>query len=351
MIFIFVFAGLSILIIGHEFGHFFASKIFGVEIDEFGFGYPPRIFGKKIGKTLWSINALPFGGFVKIRGENGSEEASDTREGKNFSNKPALQRGAILLAGVFMNVVIGFIIFTAVFMIGSPKEIVISRVSNNSPAYNAGIKENNIIKSSLSGGESISSFTNTESFVSFVGRHISDDITLTIKDGNAISSYVLRGREHPPEGEGALGIELVSLGFERVGFFSAMYQGFQSTIDTLWQVVKAFTNLFLTIFVNPDVIKNIAGPVGIFAIAGQAGSFGFVYFLQFLALVSLNLAVLNFIPFPALDGGRVLMLVIEKIKGSPVSLRMQSYVNMAGFFLLIGLMLFVTFQDVTKLFK
>jgi len=345
MIFIAVFISLSILIIAHELGHFFAARIFGVKVEEFGFGYPPRIFGKKIGKTIWSINALPFGGFVKIKGEDGEGDVDKN----SFASQKPWKRSVMLLAGVFINLVMGFLIFCAVFMIGSSQGVAITNVSEGSPAYVVGIKSGDIISSVSSQNDSISKITNTDSFISFIHKHVQDELTLSVKRDSQTVLYTLQGRENPPEGQGSLGIELINLGMERLSFFSAIGSAFQATVNITSAVVQSFVSLFLNIFVNPSVIQNIAGPVGIFSIAGKAGNFGFAYLLEIIGIISINLAVLNCIPFPALDGGRALMIIIEKFKGSPVSKKSQQIVNTIGFAALLILMVFVTVQDVSKL--
>ncbi len=349
MMFILVFISLSILIVAHECGHFFAAKIFGVRVEEFGFGYPPRLFGKKIGKTLWSVNALPFGGFVKIKGEDEGKNINSESSSDSFAAQPAWKRVVILLSGVFMNFVAGFLIFSAVFMIGSSKGVAVTDVSNNSPAYEAGIKKGDVVMSASAKTETISSLKEVSSFITFINRHKGEDVTLSVKRASKTYSYTLLAREHPPKGEGSLGVQLIELGIPKAGFFQAIGNAFRTTLNITGMVAISFVTLFAKIFVAPQVLQSIAGPVGIFSIAGEAGNFGIVYLLELLGIISLNLAVLNCIPFPALDGGRVLLVFIEKIKGSPVSLKSQKMINALGFAALLIIMVLVTIQDVSRI--
>ena len=349
-----IIVGLSVLILVHEIGHFVSAKFFGIGVEEFGIGFPPRIFGKKYKGTLYSVNALPFGGFVKIIGEDGDENEKGNeikKDSLNFSSQKIWKRVIVLVAGVSMNIIAGWIIFSAVFMVGVPTKLTIIDVSSNSPAAIADIKANDFIVKATYSTKTLEDPVQTKDFISLVKEAGENNITLTLQRGKEVIEKTLQGRIHPPEGQGSLGLGLGESGVERKSFFGSLWYGATYTWDIIRMTTIGFFDLIVKIFSAPGMVKNVAGPVGIVVIAKQAADIGFVYFLQLLALISINLAVLNLLPFPALDGGRVLLLAIEKIKGSPVSLRVQSYINMAGFFLLIALMLFVTFQDVTKLFK
>lgn len=351
-----IIVGLSVLILVHEIGHFASAKFFGIGVEEFGIGFPPRIFGKKYKGTTYSVNALPFGGFVKIIGEDGEEkENKEENEQKNsllnFSSQKVWKRVIVLVAGVSMNIIAGWIIFSAVFMVGVPTKLAIIDVSSDSPAAKVDIKTNDFIVKATYGTKTLEDPIQTKDFIGLVKEAGENDIALTLQRGKEIIEKTLRGRINPPEGQGSLGLGLGESGVEQKGFFESLWYGATYTWDIIKMTTIGFFDLIVNIVSAPGMVKNVAGPVGIVVIAKQATDIGFIYFLQLLALISINLAVLNLLPFPALDGGRVLLLIIEKIKRSPVSLRTQSYVNVAGFVLLIALMLFVTFQDVTKLFK
>jgi regulator of sigma E protease len=347
MIIIYVIIGLSLLILVHELGHFFVAKIFGIRVDEFGFGYPPRIFAKKYGETEYSINALPFGGFVKIYGEDETKvEKSSSDFKRSFASQPAWKRSAVLLAGVFMNIVLAFILLSLVFMVGAPKYMGIASVVSDSPAEEAGLEGGDIVLEASVGEELLSNPISVNKFIEFVKNNEGENINLTVQRGDETFQKEVLARKNPPEGEGSIGIALVDMGIEKQGFFSAVWQGMKTTGQLLKEITVGFYNIITGIFTNPDVVKNIAGPVGIFVITKQAGSMGLIYLIQLIAIISLNLVIINLLPFPALDGGRFLFILIEKIKGSPVPNKIQMAANAFGFILLILLMIIVTIKDI-----
>lgn len=343
-----VIIGLSLLILFHELGHLVVAKLFGMRVDEFGIGFPPRLFGKKIGKTIYSINALPFGGFVKIAGENGGEE-NEQNHGDTFTTKPIWKRSAVILAGVTMNFVIGWFALSAVFFVGIPEHLMVSDVAQDSPAAIAGIEQGDVILQSLHAGVVLADPVPLDDFIGSVKTSYERDVELTLQRGNEVLSVSLKGRENPPAGEGSLGVGLVEIGAAPLPFFESIGEGFLTAGAFLGTMVSFFIEFFSKIFVDPSIVKSVAGPVGIVSIASQAGSLGLVYLINLFAIISLNLTVLNLIPFPALDGGRFIMLIVEKIKGSPISLRVQQGVNAFGFLILILLMVVVTVQDIGKL--
>ncbi len=349
MIILYVIIGLSLLILVHELGHFFVAKISGVRVDEFGFGYPPRLFAKRYGETEYSVNALPFGGFVKIHGEDIAKiDDADPDFRRSFAYQPAWKRSAIILAGVFMNVIFAFILLSLVFMIGSPSHMGIASVMGGSPAEKAGIETGDIGLTASAGEEILSDPISTEEFIALVDRNKGGELALTIQRGEEVFEKTVLARENPPEGEGSIGVALVDMGIEKKGFFGAAWEGMKTTVILLGRIAVGFYNIITGIFNNPEIIKNIAGPVGIFVITKQAGSVGLVYLIQLLAIISLNLVILNLLPFPALDGGRFLFILIEKIKGSPVSNKFQMAANALGFLLLIALMIIVTIKDIGR---
>ena len=346
---VFVIIGVSFLIFGHELGHFLSAKLFGVRVDEFGFGFPPRIFGKRMGETLYSINALPFGGFVRIYGEGGaSTEEGDTA--RSFIRQPVWKRGIIMLAGVFMNFVIGWLFMSFVFMMGIPSHLGVLEAAPNSPAAEAGIKAGDLIVEASYGGNTFSDPVRTEKFIALVHEAGTDEIDLTLNRAGERVSVALRGRANPPEGEGSLGVGIADTGVPATPFLGSLVKGGEEVAGMTKMIAVGFVSLLGQAFTTPSVLREVAGPVGVVSIASKASELGFVYFLQFLALLSANLVVVNLLPFPALDGGKFLFLVYEKIRGKPASERVQIAVNIAGFALLILLMIVVTIQDVTRLF-
>lgn len=348
MIAVAVIVGLIILILAHEAGHFFAAKAFGIKVEEFGFGFPPRLFGKKKGETLVSVNALPLGGFVKIYGED--EEVEEERE-RSFAAQAVWKRIVVVGAGILMNVIAAWLLLSVVFMFGMPKHLVIADVVAGSPADAAGLKTGDVIAAASSGINAFSDPVASDAFIDLVKNAGGKEISLTIARGKEVLKVSLAPRMNPPEGEGPLGVGLVVIGFPRETFLRAVGDGLVMSASTFFLAFRAFGGFFISLFSSPEVIKTVSGPVGIFAIASQTGSLGFVYLLELIALISVNLAALNLLPIPALDGGRIVFLLIEKLKGSPVSYTVQRLVNASGFAVLLLLMLVVTFKDVGVLFR
>jgi regulator of sigma E protease len=346
---ILVILGLSLLILSHEAGHFFAAKAFGLKVDEFGFGFPPRIAAWKKGDTEYSVNWLPFGGFVKISGERGEFEMlnSDGAQKEEPADRsrllyaqPAWKKSLIMLAGVFMNFLLGWLLLSLTLMIGAPQALVISGVEKGSPAEQVGIMEGDVIKN----------FAAAQGFIDFVNAHRGEQISIDILRSNKELNLSVVPRVTTGPNEGAIGVALAEAGTPREGFFPALWDGLQSAVIMLGLTFQAFYQLISQLFVHATLLAGVVGPVGIFGVAQETGKIGLVYLLQFLGIISLNLTVVNLIPFPALDGGRFLMIIIEKIKRSAISARTETWINGLGFAFLILLMLLLTVRDVGNLF-
>jgi len=351
---------LLVLILSHEFGHFIFAKMRGVRVDEFGFGFPPRLVGKQYGETLYSLNALPFGGFVRIWGEDETTEAAS--DPRNFSSRPVGQRFWIIAAGVLMNMLLAFGLFLLGHVIGLPTvvtedtrgivrdaKVEIVEVAPGSPAERAGLQIGDTIQSF---GETDRMGMQTPRTVgdvqAFIRAHQGRPLLLTVRRGVSLLSIPVTPRMAVPEGEGPLGVALFETGIVSAPWYMAPWEAAKTTYDVTVGVVKGLIYFFKNLFAG-TVVGDVAGPVGIARYAGEAGRMGFVYVLQLTALLSVNLAVLNVLPFPALDGGRILFLLIEKIKGSPVPARVSYLAHAAGFVVLILLMVFITYRDIVKL--
>jgi regulator of sigma E protease len=369
---------LALLVLVHEFGHFLSAKKFKMYVEEFGFGFPPKIKGWKKGEMTWSINALPLGGFVKIAGEDGEigpndyiveekvivqeesveiiesgtkeiiieekiteiDKAAEIPRERFFSSKPIWQRVVVLISGVAMNFILGWLILIIVFTFGTKPVVVVSQVFNNSPAYLAEIKE----------GDKIVGYSSTESFISYVNNHKGQQILLNVQNGQKTRQVEITPRINVPEGEGPLGVGLSAGGVEKEPFSRAVWDGTKASWQIFTMIYTTLFKLIVGFFYGPNLFQYISGPVGIFEATSQAAGLGIGYLANLIAFISLNLAAINIFPFPALDGGRIIFLIIEKIKGSPVSARIQQVVNGVGFALLITLILAVSIQDIRKLF-
>lgn len=338
---------LSLLILVHELGHFLAAKLFGIKVEEFGIGFPPKIWSKKIGETLYSINLLPFGGFVKILGENGKGPASS----KNFTTQSAWKKSSVILAGILMNVILAWAILSVIFLFGIPKHLVITEIAPNSPAAAANLKPGDIMIEVKTEEKSLQDPIAPNEFLSLVKKNITQKtpLSITIKRGQETIERPIIPRENPPPGEGPIGVAIAETGVPKTPFPKNFVKATTVTAVETKLITKNLYHLLSRIFFEPDIAKNVTGPVGIFSIATSAGELGIEYLAELTALISLNLAILNLIPFPALDGGRFLFILLEKILRKPISFRTQTVTNAIGFLILLVLMGLVTLRDISQL--
>lgn len=349
---------LGVLVFSHEFGHFILAKRAGIRVDEFGFGLPPRLFGIKRGETLYSLNLLPFGGFVKIYGEEGEGK----EDSNSFSSKSVSVRAKIIAAGVIMNIIFAFFIFSLGHAIGLPTEISddfsgnvknpkiqITQIVKNSPAESSGLKIGDEILGLRINGNSFL-ISKTGDLQNLVLQHKGKELIIAIKRGSEKMDKNLVPRQTYPSSEGPMGIGMVKTGIISYPWYIAPIKGFETTFIALWGIISAFFFVIKGLVISGKVGMDVAGPIGIAVLTSQALKLGFIYILQLTAFLSLNLALINIIPFPALDGGRLLFLAIEKIRGKRVPSSVEKLVHGIGFALLILLIVVVTFRDVRKLF-
>jgi len=342
---------LSILILIHEFGHFIVAKRSGVWVEEFGIGIPPRLIGKKIGDTIYSINLLPFGGFVRLHGENSEDEIFKPK--KAFLNKSKKSRLAITIAGVVMNFLLGVLCFSIVYSFtGIPKDthqVKIVEVVDKSPAKSAGLVVGDVVESvDKQKVDSIDSFT------SLVDQHLGQKVVLgVLRDGKDINITVVP-RKDAPQGEGPLGIVITSTEiyypplYQRP--FYGIYYGFGDAFYWGKSVLLGFGTIFSQLFIG-KVPQGVAGPVGIFAITAEASKVGVLAVINFMGILSINFAILNVLPFPALDGGRILFIAIEAITRKKVPAKTEAAIHAAGMIILIALILLLTSHDIKTLIK
>lgn len=353
---------LLVLIVGHELGHFGVAKWFKMKVLEFGVGFPPKLWGKKIGETEYTINALPFGGFVRIFGEDESEKFEE----RAFARHSKPKQAAVLFAGPLMNVVIGFIAFWIALTVGVPTAIhtdavaagvtnvrvMVATVLPNSPAALVGIAVGDTVVSIVKDGV-ILPITKPEDIAAAL-RDRSTPVTVNIERAESHVALTFTPRQgivtEFPERYGA-GVATVLVGTKALGPVAAFFEAFVQTGYGLVAVVKGFAHLIGSVFTFSASLQDVSGPIGIAGLVGDASAIGVGQVLLLTAILSLNLAVLNLLPFPALDGGRLMMLLIESIRGRVIKTSTTQLVNMAGFFALILLMLVVTWNDIAKLFN
>lgn len=315
---------LAILIIGHELGHFLVARKFNVRVDEFGFGLPPRVASRQKGETRFSLNLLPLGGFVKIHGQERGEGELEEPE-RAFINQLPSRRAAILIAGVVANLLIGWMAFSLVFSMGAPSKVFISGIIPGSVAEQAG----------LQAGDEIKGFGSSEEFSSFLRSHRGETITVNDKSITV------------PE-EGIIGVRIDTFEIKKEKPIQAVIKGLNATAGITVAVIKTIPRLVAEAFrEGTQALQQVAGPVGIFNLLKNAD--GAVFLIYLLGAISVNLAVFNLLPIPALDGGHLLFLGIEKVIGRPVSRKAQMAANAVGFTLLILLIIVVTFKDIGRL--
>ncbi|OGN05708.1 MAG: RIP metalloprotease RseP [Candidatus Yanofskybacteria bacterium RIFCSPHIGHO2_01_FULL_44_17] len=350
---------LGILVLVHELGHFILAKRAGMKVEEFGFGFPPRLFGIKRGETFYSLNLIPFGGFVKILGEDGQEQNNP----RSFASAKVRTRAGVIVAGVVMNILLAVVLLAIGNAVGlrvgliddvsvrQAKDIKVQiiQVAPNSPAEQAGLKPLDEI-AGFSVGQQLLGTSSVTEVQDFINKNLGKEVILLTKNGRDLIENKITPRANPPEGEGALGISLATTGIVRYSWYEAIGRGAMDTVNIFRYTVLGYATIIKNIFYTGSAGVELSGPVGIAVITGKAARLGFTYLMQFTALISVNLAVLNIIPFPALDGGRLLFIGIEKLKGRPVSRKVEATINAVGFALLIMLMIYVTTKDILKFF-
>jgi regulator of sigma E protease len=361
--------GIIILIVVHELGHFIAAKLSGMRVDEFGLGYPPRaaILGK-IGETILSLNWLPFGGFVKIYGEDietgGAKGDIPSKARDAFTSKNRFLQVIVLVAGVAMNLIFAYILITSALIAGTPRalspneiagaknvELAIADVLPNTPAANAGLLAGDSILSAKD-TEGSWSATDPSSFSEFVAASHGETITLEIKrDGNeqTITATPVAGVAPIDPTRYALGVEVTTIGVIPVSFLEAIKEGTSLTWDTTTIIAVGIWHFFYGIFTLRADLSQVAGPVGIVNAVGATSSQGFGNLLSLMAVISINLALINLIPIPALDGGRILFVIIESVIRRPIKPSIAQVVNSIGFAFLVLLMVVITAHDIFKI--
>lgn len=357
---------LLVLVVSHEFGHFIVAKKSGIRVDEFSFGFPPKLFGKKFGETTYNFNLLPLGGYVKIYGENPDEDSINGPDSKrSIVNKPRHIQALVLVAGVAMNFLVAWLLLSVGFISGLPSStssvpdgsrienqaLTITSVAKDSPAEKAGIKTGDKIVAFETEKDStrlLSSNLRATNIQNFVKNHSGEEIKVSLVRAQDPMEVVVIP-EVNKEGTPLVGISMDIIGTLKLPIHEAVWEGLKLSGDLFIGTVVGFYHLISSAIVGQADMSSLTGPVGIVGVVGDAAKFGFIYLLSFTALISINLAVINLVPFPALDGGRLLFLLIEKIKGSRIKPQVANIVNMVGFGLLMLLMVIITYHDIVKL--
>ncbi len=351
---------LVVLIVGHEYGHLIVAKLSGMKVPEFGIGFPPRLFGKRIGETEYTVNALPFGGFVKIVGE----DDADLDDPRAFHKRPKILQAATLFAGPFSNILMGLVLSTAAFMIGVPAatgdpaytpyihgaSVVVAEVIPGSPAEHAGLKEGDRIVSVSAAGKTTAVAMPDD--VTSAVNGISTPVTLAVeRAGKDLSFTMTPATNVVPDDPSrlAIGIGPLTVGTLSYPIGKAFVAGVQDTYDQTKTILGGLFSLVGQAFQWKADLSGLAGPVGIVSLVGTAAGFGFGSLLSFAALISVNLGIVNLLPFPALDGGRLAFLAYEAVTRRRIPAKVADGLNIGGFAILIILMIAITAHDIWRL--
>jgi len=364
---------LGLLVFVHELGHFLIARRNGVAAEEFGFGFPPRILGLyknheghwkfifgsrniKTKNTIYSVNWIPLGGFVKIMGEDGEQKENP----QSFAAKSPFTRVRILAAGVLMNFLLAALLFSLGFYLGVPQaadevknakvadeKIQIVEVGKNTPAESMGIRLGDVILGARDENNLVK-FSSVEEVQGYIDGRKGQSTILEISRGKNVLDLSGIPRQSAPSGEGPLGIGLAKIVIAKYAWHEALWLGVRYTWDLTLTFVSILGIFLWKLVAGKPQGLDVSGPVGIAVLTGEVAQLGFSYLIRFAALLSVNLAIINILPIPALDGGRILFILIEKLKGSPIKRETELRVHNIGFALLITLMLFVTVRDLMK---
>ncbi len=358
---------LVLLILVHEFGHFIVAKAFGIRVDEFGIFFPPRLFARRWGETVYSLNALPFGGFVKIFGETESSFAKATEDGQNlrsFARKPRLVQASVIVAGIFFNLLFAWLALSAGYMVGIPTSVqhlgvgtvqgahtTITAVLPNSPAEKAGVIAGDQVQAARTATAELAVGANADALQQFIFAYQDESVVLSVLRSGEAKTFLAKPVAGIAPGHKAIGIELDDVGVLQLPPHLALVEGailgWQMTVAIgggLWGLVSQ-------IFHGGANLAGVAGPIGIAGIGATAVSQGFVATILLTALISINLAIINVLPIPGLDGGRLLFIAIEAIIRRPISERLATRLTIVSFALLATLMLVVSYHDILRLVK
>lgn len=356
-------AVLLVLVLVHEFGHFIVAKKSGIRVDEFAFGFPPRLFSFKKGETTYAFNLLPLGGYVKIHGENPDETgALDPDSERSFIAKPKWIQSLVIIAGIVFNLLLAWVLITTSFLIGvkassdaAPEgysvthpEVFISNVKKDSPAELSGLKAGDTIQSLTANEGTVTPKTSLE-VTTFIRGHGDQQVQFGVLRGGDTLSVSVQPIMGLVEGAPAVGIAMDEVGMLQLPLHRAVMEGAIRTVGLTQMTAVGLFEFFRDALFGKSDFSQVSGPVGMVDYVGQAAQLGVANLLLFIALISINLAVINVLPFPALDGWRFFVILLEAVIRRPIPIRLANMFNLVGFALLLLLMVAVTYHDIIKL--
>ncbi|MGD0353429.1 MAG: site-2 protease family protein [Dehalococcoidia bacterium] len=335
---------LILLVFAHEFGHFITAKLARVKVEEFGIGFPPRIISFRRGETTYSINAIPLGGFTKMVGEE------DPTLPGSLASKSIPVRILVLSAGSLMNILLPILLFSISFMIPHNmilEKVQVQEVAPGSPAQMAGIEPGDTILAI--NGHTIKNRSDVGYFIQlYLGSQVN---ILLQSDELPPKELSLKPRWNPPEGQGATGINIIGVDSTTVRQSDPIWKAVPSSIVHCWEILVLFRNEVVGWFIG-GTPPQVTGPIGIAEITGQIAKAGISPLLEFAALISINLAIINIFPFPGLDGGRLIFVALEWVRrGKRISPKREGLVHLIGFAVLMLLIIVVSYFDVTHIIQ
>jgi len=360
---------ISLLVAIHELGHFLIAKKLGIKVEEFGIGYPPRIVGKKIGETIYSFNLIPFGGFVKILGEEGESEPKkeklEEERSRNFLFRPYWQKILVLVGGVLAFWIISWPLFAAALYFGTPvavsdeemspkAQVRVLEVAPHSPAQNSGLKSGDVIRKIAvfsPSGEKLAEkeIKKVKDVVELSNTYKGEIFQMWIQRKNQEKIIRVATRVAPPKNQGPIGISLIRAVQEREPLLSSLTDGFKRVFQGTDLVFYSFGLMIKGIFnteLRESLNMKVVGPIGIGAMMNQTLGWGLGFYLNFIGLIAVYLAVVNLLPIPATDGGRIFFLTIGKIRGKPFNREIEDKIHSFFFILLIILLIIISIQDI-----
>lgn len=329
---------IGLIIIVHELGHFIAAKAAGIRVEEFAVGMGPKVLGIKHGETDYSLRVLPLGGYVKMAGMEPGEKS----DGRGFNNKTVLQRMIVIFAGSFMNFLLAVVLFVMLFsFIGMPvsdNSNFIGQIIEDHPAEQAGLKAGDQLIAI--DGEPVNTWLE---LTQIIHKNEGNSLTITVQRDDTTLQVNIVPVRNPQTGLGMVGIvsNTITVTYP---MGEALKMGFERSIDFLVRLVNVLVHM-----VTGQTEVELAGPVGIVHMTGEASQHGIGALLSFAAMLSLNIGLLNLLPIPALDGSRLVFLGIEGVRGRPIDPEKENLVHLVGIVLLIMLIIFVTYNDILRI--
>jgi len=345
---------LAVLVLVHEFGHYITAKKNGILVEEFGFGYPPRLFSIKIKDTVYSINLIPLGGFVKVYGEEYHEKINPKLKKMSFSTKKPYQKALVLVAGIIGNFILGWVLISYLFTQGVPtptNKVIIEQIQKNSPAETVGIKPNDIVIRVADNTGKSYLVKSSDEFISFTKKNLDKPIVLEIDRQGQTIKKTLVPRSKYPTGQGPLGVIISSFIEKKFPWYQAPFYGLVEAFNITYRIVVELLKTIFQFITLQKPKAKVAGPIGIAYYTSQVIKFGKNAVLELMALLSLNLAVVQLLPFPALDGGRLAFVIYEWVTKKKVNQNFEKYLNLIGFVLLITLAIVISVNDIIRIYK